>query len=107
MNHHQNNTERPMTIMALLSSTPLREIARRKVSQIDEPLIDPLPDGAIAIIPLLGQADEANVILLACFVAHGNPGAMRLALDIDEVLPALSRAVLEGLGRKPRDQAAE
>ena len=75
------------------------EIAPRKVSQIHEPRTDPLPDGTVAIVPLLGQADGTNVVLLGCFIAHGTPGAMRLALDIDEVLPRISQAVLEGLGR--------
>lgn len=82
-------------------------IACRKASGSDEPLIDPLPDGTIAVIPLLGQNDKLNVILLACFVAHGRPGTMRFALDIDEVLPTISSAVLEGLGRKPNHEAAE
>jgi hypothetical protein len=83
------------------------KVARGRISEFNEPLIDPLPDGTIALIPLLGQTDDANVFLLSCFVAHGRPGAMRFALDIDEVLPAISREVLEGLGRKFKDQAAE
>jgi len=83
------------------------EITRRKVSEMDEPLVNPLPDGTIGIIPLLGQSDEANVVLLACFIAPGSPGSMRLALEIDEVLPTISRAVLQGLGRKPKHEASE
>jgi hypothetical protein len=78
------------------------KIARGRVSEFNEPLIDPLPDGTIALIPILGQDDEVNVILLACFVSHGTPGSMRMTLDIDEVLPAISREVLEAIGRKSR-----
>jgi hypothetical protein len=78
------------------------EISRRTVSEIREPLINPLPEGAFALVPLLGQHYDANVVLFAAFVGHDST---RLALDIDEVLPAISRAVLEGLGRK-RDAAA-
>jgi hypothetical protein len=73
------------------------EISRRTVSEIREPLINPLPEGAFAFVPLLGQRDDANVVLFAAFVGHDST---RLALDIDEVLPAISRSVLEGLGRK-------
>jgi hypothetical protein len=80
------------------------EIAPRKVSEMRRPLVNPLPDGAFAFVPLLGQRDEANVVLFFAFTGDDD---MRLALDIDEVLPGLSRAVLAALGRKPRDEAAE
>jgi hypothetical protein len=80
------------------------EIARRKVSTIREPLINPLPDGAFAFIPLLGQSDEANVVLFAAFIGHDST---RLSLDIDEVLPAISRQVVEGLGLRPKADATE
>jgi hypothetical protein len=73
------------------------EISRRTISEIREPLINPLPEGAFAFVPLLGQHDDANVVFFAAFVGHDST---RLALDVDEVLPAISRAVLEGLGRK-------
>jgi hypothetical protein len=74
------------------------EMGRRKVSEMTEPLINPLPDSPFGLVPLLGQRDDANVVFFAAFV--GTDGT-RLALDIDEVLPAISDAALEGLGRKP------
>jgi hypothetical protein len=80
------------------------EIGRRKVSEMREPLINPLPDGPFGLVPLLGQRDDANVVFFAAFVGTDRT---RLALDIDELLPRVSDAVLEALGRKPREQAAE
>jgi hypothetical protein len=79
------------------------EMGRRKVSDMREPLINPLPDAPFGLVPLLDQRDDANVVFFAAFV--GTDGA-RLALDIDEVLPGVSDAVLEGLARKPKNDAA-
>ena len=80
-------------------------IVPRDIGKIDEAQMTALPDGTVGTIPLLGQSNDANVLLLVCFIAHENPGSMRLALEIDEVLPTISDAVLEGLGRKPKDAA--
>jgi hypothetical protein len=80
------------------------ETGRRKVSDMREPLINPLPASPFGLVPLLGQRDDANVVFFAAFV--GTDGA-RLALDIDEVLPRISDAVLEALSRKRTNEAAE
>jgi hypothetical protein len=82
-------------------------VVPRDIAKVEEAQTTALPDGTVAIIPLLGQRNETNVFLLACFIADGEHGSMRVTLEIDEVLPAISRAVLEGLGRRPRDEAAE
>lgn len=91
---------------AVVNTYALR-IVPRNISKIDEAQTTALPDGTVGIIPLFGQSNDTNVFLLACFIAHENPGSMRLALEIDEVLPAISDALLDGLGRKPKDEAAE